>query len=333
MNRRYLLPFFLALVCVLPVSGADEFPTLNITGTIKARAEYATELDQMRFSIRHTRLNFFGNVAPLVSYRAVMELSAYGNFNVLDLSGTLTPFENLSFTFGQKYKPFLDPHLTSPALMLFANHALMVGKLAGMHDIGASTTYMFDVGRVPIQLDAGIFNANVVNAPTWTTTPSLLLRANFGAMTGLRSSVKIYNYNSVGRNQHHLFYGATLRYAQPNWRIEAEILRRNDRDNSDLSLLSTYLQGYYVHPIRTRLFTALVPAFRWDTLDQNISDSLFDVNRFTFGLGFRLTDRDSLSSVMRINYEWFVMNHRLDAFFAVPQNGSNRLTLELALNF
>ena len=334
--RQILLLFFLISTFSGFSQTEENFPTMNISGTLKSKAEFATVTDEMRFSVRNARLAFRGNVAPLVSYHALFELSSLGNFQMLDLAATIQATENLSFTFGQLYIPFLDAYISSPAQMMFANYTFAVG-LIGNRDIGLSATYTFNVGDFPIALNTGVFNANTINAPVWVRADSLSfkLRANFGDMTGFRTSIKMYNYPNATRGVHHFFYGATARYEASNWRIDSEVLWRNDRNNSNLNMVTSYIQAAYIHPIRSRLFNAVVPAFRWDTLTQSGSEnSGIDVNRFTTGLGFTLTNMPwTRASILRFDYEWFVVNNRLPDFFRYPAADSNKFTVELVLNF
>ena len=335
LKRLFLFAFLLSSFASFSQT-EENFPTMRFNGLIKTKVEYATATDEMRFSVRHARIGFRGEVAPLVSYHVQMELSNNGNFHVLDLTGIIRPTENLSVSFGQFYIPLLDPYITSPAQAMFANRAF-VQDLVRNRDIGLMVNYNFNAGNIPIQLDAGVFNANNINAPTWNSVDSLSLffRANFGRMTGFRTSVKMYNHPSAARGVHHFFYGATARYEASNWRIDSEVLWRNDRNNNYLNMVTTYIQAAYTHLIRSRLFNAVVPAIRWDTLTQSGSEnSGIDVNRFTTGLGFTLTNMPwTRASILRFDYEWFVVNNRLPNFFRYPAADSNKFTVELVLNF
>jgi hypothetical protein len=333
MKLRHLFLLLFAIISSSAFS-AETFPTMRFNGVIKTKVEYATATDEMRFSVRNARINFRGNVAPLVSYHAQMDLSNNGTFQVLDLAGTIRPTENLSILFGQVYVPLLDPYITSPAQAMFANHAF-IQHLVSNRDIGLLATYRLNVRDFPIELDAGVFNANTINAPVWVRADSLslLLRANFGRMTGFRTSVKMYNYPNRTRGVHHFYYGATARYEASNWRIDSEVMWRNDRDNSDLNMFTSYIQGAYIHPINSRLFNAVVPALRWDTFSQNQFSGI-DINRITAGIGFTLTDMPWVrSSIIRFDYELFMVNNRLNDFFRTPDADSNKFTMELVLNF
>jgi hypothetical protein len=314
----------------------ESFPTMNFRGLVKTKVEYATATDEVRFSVRHARIGFRGDVAPLVSYNVYFELSNNGVLQVLDLTGIIRPTKNLNVLFGQFYIPILDPHITSPAQMMFANHPF-AQHLVRNRDIGLMANYRFNTGSIPTQLDVGVFNANTINDPVWSSVDSLSLfaRASFGTMTGFRTTVKVYNHPSAARGVHHFFYGVTARYEATNWRIDSEALWRDNRNNSDLNMFTTYIQAAYIHPIRSRLFHAVVPAVRWDTLTQQGSEGNgIDVNRFTAGLGFTLTNMPwARSSILRFDYELFVVNNRLDDFFRTPDADSNKFTVELVLNF
>lgn len=315
----------------------DNFPTMRFNGVIASKAEYATATEQMRFSVRHARINFRGDIAPLIGYHAQMELSSYGSFQVFDLSATIRPTNNLTILFGQFYIPFLDPYITNPSQSLFANHAF-IQHLVRNRDIGMLVTYTFDAGIIPIELNAGLFNANRHNEPVWNSPDSLslMLRANFGRLTGFRTSIKMYNHPSAARGFHHRFYGVTARYEASRLRIDTEALWRNDQNYSERSLFTTYIQAAYRHPIENnRLFQYFVPAVRWDTLSQNNPEhSGIDMHRFTAGIGFSLTTMPwARSSMIRFDYEHFVVNHRITDIFRTPYADSNRFTMGMILTF
>ncbi|MDR0331959.1 MAG: hypothetical protein LBI15_00680 [Dysgonamonadaceae bacterium] len=309
----------------------DGFPTFRMNGTLKTKVEYASAIEQGRFSVRNSRLIFGGKVAPMVDYRGQLELSGLGRFQVLDLVGIIKPIDNLALTFGQATIPLLDTYVHSPGQIMFANRTFAV-ELAGTRDIGLMAAYSFNAGNIPILAEAGIFNANDINQAVWTDTLSYIGRLSFGSMDGWRLQGKVYNYPNAVTQQHFVFYGMSARYATQNWRIEAEALKRDDQNDRNLSVFSTYLQGAYVYPIQSKLFKSIIPAFRWDTMDQNLSENAFDVNRFTWGLSFALTDRSN-PSLIRIDYEWYKVNNRINSFFPTPDTDSNKITLELLLNF
>lgn len=332
----FVISFLMASLSVFAQTEAN-FPTMHFNGVIKNQLSYAPEANEVRFSVRHARINFRGDIAPLVSYHTQMELSSNGSFHVLDLTAIFRPTNNLALHFGQFYIPLLDPYITSPAQAMFANHAF-IQHLVRNRDLGFMASYGFSVGRVPVLIDAGVFNANTINAPTWNSPDSLsvLLRANFGSMTGFRTSIKMYNHPSAARDVHHRFFGVTARYETSNWRVDSEAMWRNDRNNSHLNMFTTYIQAAYTHPIQhNRFFHAVVPAVRWDTLTQNDPDSNgIDMHRITTGIGFTLTNAPwTRTSILRFDYEWFMINNRIDQFFEAQNADSNRFTVGLVLNF
>ncbi|NLX67285.1 MAG: hypothetical protein GXZ19_11080, partial [Bacteroidales bacterium] len=96
--------------------------------------------------------------------------------------------------------------------------------------------------------------------------------------------------------------------------------------------LSYYLQGAYTLPIRTKIFEFIRPAVRWDAIDERADIGGFDVNRLTTGIGFGFKN-ERFSSILRLDYEWYMVNHPMDIFSANEEMDSNKFTLELLFTF
>ncbi|MDR1742831.1 MAG: hypothetical protein LBR48_03300 [Dysgonamonadaceae bacterium] len=296
---------------------------------MKNKFEYATELGHHRFSVRNSRLGISGTITPLADYRAQVELSNEGKFQVLDLSGTLNLCEGLSLTLGQTSIPIFNSYTTHPGTMMFANRTFLAKYYAGTRDIGFLAKYTSDKLAIPVCAELGIFNGNVINDPVWNHKLSYAARLSFGTMKGFRSTVKIYGYPK-NDNENYLLYGADVRYESDNWKAESEIMRRDDKINR-ADLTSGYIEGAYCIPLEGKLFKSIIPAARWDAIDR-INDNKLDVHRITTGLGFGLTKK-KFSSLLRINYEWYFVNHELDFLQDTQEMDANKLSVELVYMF
>ena len=103
----------LAAALALPVA-ADEVKEEKakvdyrpvIHGTVRAKYEYQPEEKAGRFQVRTARVSLEGKVAPVVAYKAEIDLSDEGQIKMLDAYTRITPLKNFDFTIGQMRVPF-----------------------------------------------------------------------------------------------------------------------------------------------------------------------------------------------------------------------------------
>lgn len=306
-------------------------PTIEFDGMFKSKFEYADQASASRFSVRNSRLGIQGDITSFISYRAMAELSNEGKFEILDLYSAITPINGLSIKIGQSPTLVHNSYTTSPASVMFANRPF-IGKhfTYGTRDIGVSASYNFKIDRLPIGIDAGLFNGNSINDPVWTNKPSFSTRLRLGTMKGLRGTAKLYKFPKSDLLDF-MIYGADLRYEANNWKVETEFMYRKNKANNE-KLAGAYLQGGYWFPLQnTKVFKNMITAARWDAMGRNKTDDDIDVHRLTMGLGFSFTDAP-FGSLVRIDYEFY--NTRNDiGIFTTDVMDSNKLSVELLLTF
>jgi hypothetical protein len=264
-----------------------------------------------------------------------VELSSEGNFDVLDGFLELHLLENGGIQVGQTAVPFENAYISTPTLSMFANRAF-VGKLflADSRDIGAMAYYKID-GAFPFLLEGGVFNGSLPNNPQWTKRPSLALRLTMGSLEHFQTSVKAYRYPNAEKDW--LFWGADISYRRKDYLLQAEVTNRYDYNAlnaADENFTGAYLQSAYVfHYPSVKLFHSITPAVRWDAMTYGLTQNGIDVNRFTAGLAFGLTEQP-FGSCLRINFEhYFVRNEPLELARCDDHVSDNKLTLELLLLF
>ena len=308
--------------------------SLQFDGVIKTKAETSLEAGAVRFNVRNSRVGLRGKAGQYLSYRVQIELSNEGTLAPLDLNGTLHPIKSLSFVFGQLHVPFENGYIITPAEMMFANRAF-VGKYftPGSRDIGAVANYRLSETKIPVEIQAGMFNGGKINNPQWTNNPSYAARLIVGALNGFRSSLKLYRYN--GDQLDLLLTAADLRYCTRHLRLEAEAMhRKSETDGSKLS--GGYLQGaysFYFHSVS--MFNCLTPALRFDAMGYNTLSRGFDVSRFTAGINFGLSFIP-YDSVLRIDYENYFLRRATnfpDFDNRDPHVADDKLTVELVVKF
>ncbi|MBF6629255.1 MAG: hypothetical protein ITG04_12250 [Proteiniphilum sp.] len=334
MRRQHLLTLILlfsSFSIMAQENDSISYPGITFDGTLKNKLEYATETGMSRFSVRNSRIGAKGIVNPYTSFRVQIELSDNGDFKVLDLSGTLKPLDGLTFTLGQTGIPLFNSYIVTPGTMMFANRAFLGKYFLSTRDLGILAKYEFNMGMIPTKLEAGLFNGNAINDPVWKKKKSFGARVELGSMEGARVTAKLYDYPR-NENQHFLFYGADFRYQADRWKVETEIMKRESQTELYSDMLSYYLQGAYSFPIKSKLFDYLLPAVRWDGIDERLDESGFDVNRLTTGIGLGF-DQKKFASIVRIDYEWYFINNEMIVFAGEPEMDSDKFTVELLITF
>lgn len=331
--RALLLYIAIFSVCFVSAqeSESESYPNVKVDGTLKNKYEYAIGNNVSRFSVRNSRIGLSGNVNHFAGYRAQLELSDEGDFKVLDLSGIIRPAKGLSFTFGQTSIPLFNSYVVSPSDMMFANRAFLGKYFLSTRDLGLNAKYKFNMGVVPTNLEFGVYNGNAINDPVWKRNMSYGGRVELGSMDGLRFTAKFYDYPRTD-SLHFLIYGADLRYEKNNFKVETEIMKKESRIEFHGDLLSYYIQTAYKIPLKSEIFDHLLPAVRWDAIDERFDVDGFDVNRLTVGLGLNLAG-ETFNSIIRLDYEWYAVNNSMSIFSVNDQMDSDKITLELLFTF
>lgn len=331
-----LLAFMFCGILLAQESDSIRYPSFEFGGVLKAKYEWATNEDTSRFNIRNARVQVEGSILPKIDYKAKIELSNQGDFAILDIYGTYSPSNHLSFKFGQFSLPIFSGYTTDPGTMMFANRSFLAKYFVGTRDIGIMGIYNIHQLIIPAHIELGLFNGNSINNTEWSTKKSYAGRLTLGEMIGWQTTFKVYNNyrNTEVENefQHYLIYGSDLRYGQENWKIETEVMMREDISN-DVDLIAAYLQAAYAIPFKEeRLIKHIIPAFRFDVMDQNKNEGNFDVSRLTFGLGLGLSPAP-FNSILRIDYEWYFEQNELDFLIDSKDFTSDKLSLELVFIF
>jgi hypothetical protein len=191
--------------------------------------------------------------------------------------------------------------------------------------------YKFLVGSLPVNLEGGLFNGNAINDPVWKNKLSYGGRIELGSMQGARVTAKMYNYPKDETKQFFI-YGADFRYATSKWKVETEMMKRESKSEAFSDLLSYYIQSAYYLPLNSRFFDRMIPALRWDAVDETFDQDGFDVNRLTAGLGFGF-NRGGYDSILRFDYEWYMVDNDMTIFAENPEMDSSKFTVELVIAF
>lgn len=328
------LLFFLSVASVMYMHAADstKIYTPRIEGTIRAKYEYFTELNEQRFQVRNARFSVRGNISPIASYKAEIDLSDEGRTKMLDAFVKLQPSAVWSFTIGQQKVPFSTDNLRSPHQLYFANRSFMGKQLTNLRDVGASVSINNDK-TIPLEFIAGIYNGLGLYTQDKTLKASELSYAARLVLFPQSNLSFSLNANTINPYKVRMnFYNAGITYQFRNFHIESEFLYKSYSSDSIFSLKST--TGFFVfgaYDFKTPklgIVKKITPVLRYDAMTRNMryevaSSSLinqkFDNERSRITGGLIVSLNKPFLNDIRLNYErynWADGSHADSKFVA-----------------
>ena len=113
----------------------------HFTATVLGRYEFNTELYTHHFELRHTRIGVYGNVHPMFSYMALVDLTYGGKFSPVAIFAKFMPVKGLSFLIGYDKMPFSNENLLSPYMYYFSDKSFLTQKITAWSDVGDVVSY------------------------------------------------------------------------------------------------------------------------------------------------------------------------------------------------
>lgn len=204
--------------------------TPQVHGTVRGKYEYEPEIEKGRFEVRNARLSVEGKVAPIVSYKAEVDLCDEGEIKMLDAYARITPIKGLKFTIGQMRVPFtIDAH-RAPHLQYFANRSFLAKQVGNVRDVGAAVGYSFG-SVVPVTLEGGIFNGSGLKDQKDFWTDSYNFSAKASAMFFDQINLTLSAQRAFTGTTRVMMYDAGAYWQRGRWHVESEFLRKfYDRD-------------------------------------------------------------------------------------------------------
>ncbi len=304
--------FFLLIVFVTSAIDTDSLKkfTPRIEGTIRAKYEYNSSLDAHRFQVRNARFSVNGNLNPVTSYKAEIDLSDEGITKMLDAYVRLKPSDWFTFTIGQQKIPFSTDNLRSPHQLYFANRSFVGKQLSnGLRDVGGTLLFS-NRKKIPFDFQAGIYNGDgLYNQKDWQKSLNYAFRIEVFPVKNMEISL---NYNSIQPEElrmNLLDAGAYIDFR--NLHLEGEYIYKTYAGNvfPDTHSYSVFA----AYDIRTgkRFLTKMTPLVRFDSMTAN-NKGIPDENnvyqtddqarkRLTGGITFSL-GKPFINDI-RLNYE------------------------------
>lgn len=330
------------LLLSLIASAQMEAQTVKVGGTLRAKYEYQTNEKEGRFEVRTARINVAGDVNPVVSYKAEIDLCDEGSIKMLDAYTKLKPWKTLNFTIGQMRVPFtIDAH-RSPHQQYFANRSFIAKQVGNVRDVGARLGYTFNAG-FPIILEAGLYNGSgLTNQKNfWTKEVNFSAKAQFLLPVGLDVVLSAQKVKPDAATV--MMYDAGLTYHHKGFIAEAEYLYKHYEDDAFHPVHA--FDGFvsYDIPLRKCLFSKVSPLVRYDYMSDhsdgkryldgstNTAGSLIvnDYKRSRITAGATLSLDKPFISEIRVNYEKYFYGHE-----ALPKTSErDKIVVEFMTHF
>lgn len=308
-------------------------------GTVRAKYEYQPEVNAGRFQVRNARISVSGNVAPIVAYKAEIDLSDEGQIKMLDAYTRITPLKDVDFTIGQMRVPFtIDAH-RSPHQQYFANRSFIAKQVGDVRDVGLALDYSFD--KIPLKLEGGLFNGSGLTDQKdyWTRSLNFSAKAQYMLPFGLTLQGSVQKISPTGGAIYLYDGGMTLQRGR--WIVEAEYMRKHYSRGNFPNVNAVDAFVCYGLPLRGP-FHKLSFLARFDMMDDH-SEGVLAKDEST-GLEYlpiddgarkRITGGMTLSFVrqfhadLRLNYEKYFYD---DISRALPSE-RDKIVLELVVHF
>lgn len=304
--KKYLI-LIAACTCAIAAQAQETDYTPHIHGTVRAKWEYQPEENLNRFEMRNARVSIDGQLLPVVSYKAEIDLSDEGAIKMLDAYTRLKLGRAASFTIGQMRVPFtIDAH-RSPHQQYFANRSFIAKQAGNVRDVGLTLACRFRAG-FPVTLEGGLYNGKATltdQKSQWHTGVSYSAKATLQPLPALRA---VLSTQSIKPSACRIWLqDAGLSYDDGRLHIEGEYLYKHYADGifKDVHAVDAFVS--YAIPAKGLLHRiALLGRYdymsdHYDGKSETVAITDYQRSRVTGGVTLSLAK--PFVSDIRINYE------------------------------
>ena len=291
------------------VNWQDYLPEIH--GTLRGKYEYQTATGGQRFQVRTARVSVSGNLLPIVSYKAEIDLCDEGQIKMLDAYARVVPLEGFYITIGQMRVPFtIDAH-RSPHLQYFANRSFIAKQMGSLRDAGATLKYVRKEG-FPFSLEAGLFSGSgLTEQKGWHKSLSYSAKLELTPFKGYNLTLSTQRIRPTDRNIY--MYDVGTYYNWNDWHFEVETMYKEYVNSSFKSVWAVNAFVNYDWFVRKKksLFKKVSLLARFDYMGNNSDGTLdgqgeflitdYERKRITGGLTFSLGK--PFQADLRLNYE------------------------------
>ena len=316
MIKKTLLIIFLLNSLYLLAQETNNSYTPRIEGTIRGKYEYFTELDEHRFQVRNARFSVRGNISPISSYKAEIDLSDEGRTRMLDAFVKLQSLDWCDFIIGQQKVPFSTDNLRSPHQYYFANRSFMGKQLTNLRDVGVSVN-VFNKNKLPFNLALGAYNGlGLYTQDKTIKLEDLSYAARFVFFPEKPFQFSL-NANTISPDSIRMtYYNAGVFFDHQNFHFETEYLFKTYSENELLDRKHTtgylILAAYDIKTPKLKNINKISPVFRYEGMTKNLKyqvqnsssvNIITDEARSRFSSGLIISLAKPFVNDIRLNYE------------------------------
>lgn len=336
MLSSILLALFVANTAAQESDNAHNWPEWmpDISGTIRAKAEYQTERGETRFQVRNARIALDGSIIPMVVYKAEIDLSDEGRIRMLDAYAGVKPASGWLLRLGQMRVPFsIDAH-RSPHLQYFSNRSFIAKQVGDVRDVGLAGT--FSPKSIPLTIEAGLFNGSGLTEQKdyWTRSLNFSAKVQYALPFGLTLQASVQKVSPSGGAVY--LYDGGMTFQRGRWTLEAEYLRKHytNKTFDNVNALDAFV--CYDLPLK-RVFNKISFLARYDMMDDHSDGELNEqgVLQIDDAARKRVTGGVTLSFVkkvhadLRLNYEKYFY----DDISMAQVSERDKAVIELVIHF
>ena len=309
----------------------------QVHGTLRGKYEYQTTTDEQRFQVRTARVSVSGNILPIVSYKAEIDLCDEGEIKMLDAYARITPLEGFYITIGQMRVPFtIDAH-RSPHLQYFANRSFIAKQMGSLRDAGATLKYKHKED-FPFAFEMGLFSGSgLTEQKGWHKSLSYSAKLELTPFKGYNLTLSTQRIRPTDKNIY--MYDVGTYYDWNNWHSEVETMYKNYANSSLKSVwaVNAFVNYDWFIKKKKSLFKKVSFLARFDYMGNNSDGTLdeqgeflitdYERKRITGGLTFSFGK--PFQADIRLNYEKYFYG---DRSFAL-ESEQDKLVVEMMVRF
>lgn len=304
----------------------------KFTCTVLGRYEYNTNIDAHHFEMRHTRVGVSGDIHPMFSYMALVDLTYGGAFSPVAIFAKFKPVKGLSFLIGFDKMPFSSENLLSPYQYYFADKSFLTQKLTAWADVGGVVAYKWDK-VVPFEVKLGVFNGQGFSKQMqFQNNLMYVARGTFDFPANVKLSLNYASTQPEAIRMHN--FGAGLAYDIKNLHLEAEYIYKWYQDKLFKPTQALYGFAFYKFKIGKSWLDNIALSARYDAITPNYTCKLNpegfytqDIyrQRLTTGVTFVMVEKP-VRGAIRIDYEKYFFHKGVEC-------KDDRLIIELITHF
>lgn len=304
----------------------------KFTATILGRYEFNTELYTHHFELRHTRIGVYGNIHPMFSYRALVDLTYGGKFSPVAIFAKFMPVKGLSFLIGYDKMPFSNENLLSPYMYYFSDKSFLTQKITAWSDVGGVVSYKWDK-VVPFEIKAGIFNSGGFDKQMhFQKALNYVARGTFNFFKGFELSLNYAAVKPEALRMHNLDAGLT--YNIKGLHLDAEYIYKwyDNWDFAPTHALQCF--AYYTFKINKIWLDNVALALRYDAISPNCNGKLNENGEYTIEpTRQRITAGFTMMFIERPCRAGIRLNYEKNFFHNDFEGNEDRLILELIVHY